>query len=113
MNNLLDLFLDEELNTELQEILKNSAESDDACIPIITKFANEHGVKVCNEDVKDFLAKIPLSDDDLDAVSGGAICLVDSAIASASSESPLALINKIICLKKGGFDSNSIIKKGR
>ena len=112
MNGLLDLFNDEKLNLELQEILKNSAESDDACIPIITKFANDHGVKVSNEDVKDFLTKIPLSDDELDNVSGGAR-LVNSAIASMSHDDPLALINKIICFKKGGFDSNGIVKKGR
>lgn len=69
---LLELLKDEKVNKEFVEALKAAdLKDEDGCIALLTAEAKKHGVEVSADEIKDFLAKIPLSDDELDDVSGG------------------------------------------
>lgn len=69
---LLELLKDEKVNKEFIEAL-NAADlkDEDGCIALLTSEAKKHGVEVSEDEIKDFLAKVPLSDDELDNISGG------------------------------------------
>ncbi len=87
--NLLELLKDEKINYALLELLKNvDAKDDDDYVPHIVKFA-EHGVKVTHEDVKAFLAKLPVSEEELDKISGGRLADIQGALSDATKKSPL------------------------
>ncbi len=73
---LLELLKDEKVNKEFIEALKASdLKDEDGCIALLTAEAKKHGVEVNADEIKDFLAKVPLSDDELDNVSGGYLLL--------------------------------------
>ncbi len=98
--NLFELLKDEKLNYALVELLKDvDAKSDDDYVPHIVKFANEHGVKVNHDEVKAFLAKLPLSEEELNKVAGGQICKVENALADATKKGPLQLAARLRALQ--------------
>lgn len=98
--NLLELLKDEKINYALVELLKDvDAKNDDDYVPHIVKFAEEHGVKVTHADVKAFLAKLPLSEEELNKVAGGQICKVENAIADATERGPLDIRARLRALK--------------
>lgn len=69
----LELLEDEALANELLESLDDAdLESEEECIEFISNEVKKHGVKVTEEEIQSFLDKQPLSDDELDQVSGGA-----------------------------------------
>lgn len=84
----LEFLKDETLSEELLESLDNAdLEDEDECISFIAKEVKKHGVEVTKEEVQSFLDKQPLSDDELDQVSGGAI----QKVMLDGGQNPLAL----------------------
>ena len=97
--NLFELLKDEKINYALLELLKNvDAKDNDDYIPHIVKFANEHGVKVNHDEVKAFLAKLPISEADLDKVAGGRLADIENAISDATKKGPLELMARLRAL---------------
>ncbi len=73
---LLELLKDEKVNKEFIEALKAAdLKDEDECIALLTAEAKKHGVEVSADEIKNFLAKVPLSEDELDNVSGGSLIL--------------------------------------
>lgn len=76
---LVELLKDEKVNKEIIDALKGAdLKDEEGCITLITSEAKKHGVEVSADEVKDFLAKVPLSDEELDNVSGGYWLLTQS-----------------------------------
>ncbi len=116
MNNLLDLLKNKDLNDELAKILQESDDSVD-CVSILTTFANEHGVTISDEEVKDFMHKIPLPESFMDEVSGGATDILASDFVGNSSKwkklmlvvirNPQIVIDPTDCEDLNPWDPNS------
>ncbi len=70
----LELLKDETLSEELLESIDNAdLENDEECVEFIANEVKKHGVEVTKEEIQAFLEKQPLSDDELDQVSGGVV----------------------------------------
>ncbi len=69
---LEELLKDEKVNSEIIEALKAAdLKDDEGCIALLVSEAKKHGAEVSEDEAKAFLAKVPLSEEELDNVSGG------------------------------------------
>lgn len=78
MNNFVELLKDETVSSELANVLQNSEDNADY-VSIFTKFASEHGVAINNDEVKNFMNKVPLPESFMDEVAGGARSIASGA----------------------------------
>lgn len=69
----LEFLEDETLSNELLENMENAdLESEEECVEFVMNAVKKHGVEVTEDEIQSFLDKQPLSDEELDQVSGGA-----------------------------------------
>lgn len=116
MNNLFDLLKNQDLNDELAKVLQESDDSVD-CVSLLTTFAGEHGVTISDDEVKEFMSKIPLPESFMDEVAGGAKDILTSDFAGNSSKwkklmlvairNPQIVIDPTDCEDLNPWDPNS------
>ncbi len=67
-----ELLKDEKKNEELVEKVVSSKAKDDAeFLSVLAEEVKKYGVEASSEELKAFLEKVPLSDEELDQVNGG------------------------------------------
>lgn len=95
MNNFVELLKDETVSSELANVLQNSENNADY-VSIITKFASEHGVTINDDEVKNFMNKVPLPESFMDEVAGGARYVATGARGARVERSWADLVNWFI-----------------